>query len=61
MGRSGIFARGDVDAIVKKLVLLKPEKMEKMAKRNFNYAKRFEKKLLEEKRFDFYAAFASVL
>lgn len=59
LGRSGNFECGDVNAIVKKLKLMKPKKMEHMAKRNFNYAKRFEKKLLEEKRYNFYAAFAA--
>jgi len=59
LGRSGIFDRGDVNAIAKKICSLTSGKMEHMAKRNFNYAKRFEKKPLEEKRFDFYASFAA--
>lgn len=53
-----VFPRKDVDTIARMLSSLTPEKMEKKAKRNFNFAKRFQKELLDQKRYDFYAAFA---
>lgn len=61
LGSSFIFPAGNVNAIEKKLKSFSSKRMEKAAKRNFNYSKRFEKSLLEQKRFDFYSAFASEL
>ena len=56
---SFIFSCGDVNAIARKFRSLTSKRMEKVAKRNFDYAKRFDKSLLEQKRFEFYSAFAS--
>lgn len=61
LGASFIFPCGDISAIAKKLKVLTPKYLEKAAKRNFNYAKRFDKNILEKKRFDFYSSFASDL
>lgn len=58
---SFIFSCGDVNAIARKFRSLTSKRMEKVAKRNFDYAKRFDKSLLEQKRFEFYSAFASEL
>lgn len=56
---SYIFSCGDTNAITRKLKSLTSKRMEKTAKRNFDYSKRFEKLSLEQKRFAFYSAFAS--
>lgn len=58
---SFIFSCGDVNAIARKFRSLTSKRMEKAAKRNFDYVKRFDKSLLEQKRFEFYSAFASEL
>ena len=58
---SFIFSCGDINAITRKLRSLTSKRMETAAKQNFNYAKRFEKSILEQKRFEFYSAFVSEL
>lgn len=59
LGEDCIFPQKDVNAIVKQLCALKTEDMKRMAKRNFEYAKQFQKEFLENKRFSFYSAFAA--
>lgn len=53
-----IFPRKDSDAIARMISKLTLDKMENSAKRNFDCAKRFQKESLDQKRYDFYAAFA---
>ena len=60
LGPDCSFPRKDVDAIAEMIASLTPDVMEKKAKSNFDCAKGFQKELLEQKRFDFYAAFAEV-
>ena len=59
LGEDCIFPRKDVDAIAKLLARLQPEQMTAMAKNNFYQAKKFQKELLEQKRYEFYSAFAA--
>lgn len=59
LGNYYIFPRGSITSIVKYLQSLTRKRMMKMAKRNYDYAKRFDKDLLNNKRENFYASFAS--
>ena len=59
LGPDCTFPRKDVDAIAKMISNLTPDVMEQKARNNFDCAKGFQKELLEQKRFDFYAAFAN--
>ena len=58
LGPDCTFPRKDSDAIAKMISCLSPEVMEQKASNNFESAKGFQKELLEQRRFDFYAAFA---
>lgn len=58
LGPDCTFPRKDSDAIAKMISCLSPEVMEQKARNNFESAKGFQKELLAQKRFDFYAAFA---
>jgi glycosyltransferase involved in cell wall biosynthesis len=58
LGPDCTFPRKDVDAILKIVSSLEPTDMEQMAQNNFNRCASFQKELLDQKRFDFYAAFA---
>ena len=58
LGPDCTFPRKSVDAIAKMIACFTPDVMEQKAKSNFDCAKGFQKELLEQKRFDFYAAFA---
>lgn len=60
IGEKNIFAKKDVQTIAEYLNVLTGEKAKAMAEVNFDYAKGFQKELLEKKRYDFYAAFAAV-
>ena len=59
LGDEYIFPQKDVEAIEELLEELKPKEMLSMAERNFTHAKQFQKELLEQKRYDFYSAFAA--
>lgn len=59
LGEDCVFPRKDVEAIAELLENLQPEEMLKMAEHNFAHAKQFQKELLEQKRYDFYSAFAA--
>lgn len=59
LGEEYIFERKSIDGIVKLLSEITYADMTAMAKKNFGHAKGFQKDLLEKKRFDFYAEFAS--
>lgn len=59
LGDDCIFTRKDVDAIVDLLTSLNTEQMTAMAKKNYKHAKQFQKELLEQKRYEFYSAFAT--
>ena len=56
---SFVFSRGDVDAIARKLRSLTFKILGRAAIRNFKYAQRFEKYLLEQTRYELYSAFTS--
>ena len=59
LGNDFIVPRKNSDAIANQLLDLNPEKMEAMARNNFEHAKDFQKELLENRRFDFLADFAA--
>lgn len=59
LGEDCVFPKKDVEAIAEHLEKLQPEGMHSMAERNFSYAKQFQKELLEQKRYEFYSAFAA--
>lgn len=59
LGEECTFPRKNADSIAEKLSCLRTEQMLVMAKKNFNHAKQFQKELLEQKRFEFYSAFAA--
>ena len=54
-----IFQPKNSKAISEMLSALTPERMEQMARQNFEKAKQFQKDVLEQKRFEFYSAFAA--
>lgn len=58
VGDACIFDRKDVAAIVNYIDGIDADSAKTMAKSNFEYAKQFQKALLEKKRYDFYADFA---
>lgn len=58
LGEECIFPRKDVDEIAVKLKHISTDQMLSMAERNYTHAKQFQKELLEQKRYEFYAAFA---
>ena len=59
LGEDCIFPRKGVDAVAEKLADLSSEQMIVMAKSNFDHAKQFQKEILEQKRYEFYSAFAA--
>ncbi len=59
LGEDCIFSRKGVDALARLLPTITPEKMERMAARNFERAKEYQKETLDLLRFDFYSAFAN--
>ena len=58
LGSEYIFPRKDVNAIARMLAAVTPEEMERMAARNFERAKDYQKETLDKRRYDFYSAFA---
>lgn len=60
LGEDCVFPKKDVEAIAELLKALQPESMRSMAERNYAHAKMFQKELLEEKRSEFYSAFAAM-
>ena len=58
LGPDCTFPRKDVDTIAKIISCSSPEGMEQKARNNFDSAKGFQKELLEQRRYDFYATFA---
>lgn len=60
LGPDCTFPRKGVDMIAKMTASLTPNGMEKMAKINFDRVKVLQKKVLEQKRYDFYATFSKV-
>ena len=58
VGKSEIFGRGDVRAIVKMLSDLTPDRLCETAKANFERAKDFDREKLTERRRSFYGEFA---
>ena len=58
LGPDCTFPRKDVDTIAKMISCSSPEGMEQKARNNFDRAKGFQKELLEQRRYDFYATFA---
>lgn len=59
VGENNIFAKKDVSAIAERLDGITEKQAALMATSNFEHAKQLQKELLEKKRFDFYAEFAS--
>lgn len=59
LGDEYIFPQKDVEVIAQMLEDLCQEDMQSMAERNFTHAKQFQKELLEQKRYEFYSAFAA--
>lgn len=59
LGEESVFRRRDVNAMAIKIGKLSKKQMLSMAERNFTYAKRFQKELLEKKRIEIYSAFAN--
>ena len=59
LGEDCIFPRKGTDEIAAMLLQISAEEMLSMAKRNFAHAKQFQKELLEQKRYEFYSAFAA--
>ena len=59
LGDDCTFPRKGADTIAQMLSALRPEDMERMAESNFERAKQFQKELLEQKRYEFYSAFAA--
>lgn len=59
LGEGCVFPKKNVVKIAELLEGLNPEVMLSMAERNYEYAKQFKKDLLNQKRNDFYTAFAS--
>ena len=58
LGDDCIFPHKGVDAIARMLLTITPEKMERMAARNFERAKEYQKDTLDSRRYEFYSAFA---
>ena len=58
LGNEYIFPKKDADSIAELLENLHSKQLRSMARRNFERAQRFQKQLLEEKRIQFYTAFA---
>ena len=58
LGPDCTFPRKDVNTIAKMISSLSPEVMEQKARNNFDSAQGFQKELLEQRRYDFYATFA---
>ena len=59
LGDECVFPRKDVGSIVNLLKKMQPESMLSMAEQNYSHAKHFQRELLEQKRNDFYSAFAA--
>ena len=59
LGNDYVFPRKDVEAIAGLMEKLRPEGMFTMAQRNFEHAKQFQDELLNQKRYEFYSAFAA--
>ncbi len=59
-GEENVFEKHDVDAIAKFLADANKSTLERLAKRNYQYAQNFRRDVLAKKRYDFYAAFAAV-
>ena len=58
LGEEDIFPRKGVDAIARMLPAITPEEMERMAARNFERAKDYQKETLDKRRYALYSAFA---
>ena len=59
LGEDCVFPCKDVESIAGLLEKLRSEEMLPMAERNFAHAKQFQRELLEQKRYEFYSAFAA--
>ena len=61
LGAEYIFPRKGVDAIARLLPSITPEEMERMATRNFERAKDYQKETLDKRRFELYSTFAKAM
>ena len=58
LGEEYIFQRKGIDVIASMLTAITPIEMERMAMRNFEKAKDFQKETLDKRRYEFYSTFA---